>query len=53
MHALSKSDYAILTYILHIFAFCRRPKGGHGTMAPPKYAPGCACLSVHITLVTA
>ena len=27
MHALLESDYAILTHILHFFAFCRGPKG--------------------------
>ena len=27
MHALLESDYAFLTYILHLFVLCRGPKG--------------------------
>ena len=54
MHALSESDYAILTYILHIFALCRGPKwGGMAQYSHPKYIPGCACLNGHSILVTA
>ena len=54
MHALLESDYAILTYILHIFALCRGPKGeGAWHNAPsPKHTPGCACLNGHSILVT-
>ena len=55
MHAVLKSDYAILTYILHFFALCRGPKGGMAQRPRLhfKYAPGCACLNGHSTLVTA
>ena len=48
MNALLRSDYAILTYNLHFFALCRGPKGGGAWHnAPPKYAPGCACINGH------
>ena len=53
MHALLQSGYAILTNILNFFVLGRGPKGGHGTMPPPKYAPGCACFNRHSILVTA
>ena len=35
MHALLESDYAILTYILHFFAWCRGPKEGARHNTPP------------------
>ena len=35
MHALLKSDYAILSYILLFFALCHGPKWGYGTILPP------------------
>ena len=51
MHALLYSDYATLTYILHFFALCRRPKGGggggHVTMSPK------TPLDEHVLMVTA
>ena len=51
MHALLKSDYAILTYILHFFALCRGPKsGGMAQYSHPKYVPGCACFNGHSIL---
>ena len=54
MRALLKSDYAILTYILYLFALCRGPKeGGMTQCSHPKYAPRCACLNGHSILVTA
>ena len=55
MNALLESDYAILPFIFHFIALCRGPKegGAHGTMPPPKYAPGCAFRNGHNILVTA
>ena len=54
MHALLEYDYAILTYILHIFALCRGPKwGAMAQYSHPKYVPGYACFNGHSILVTA
>ena len=55
MHALLKSDYAILKYILHFFGLRLGPKGRGMAQCPalPKYAPGCACLNGHSILVKA
>ena len=54
MHALLKSEYAILMYILHFFALCRGPMSeGMAQYSHPKYVPGCACLNGHSILVTA
>ena len=54
MHALLELNCAILTYILHFFALCCRPKsGGMAQYSHPKYVPGCACLNGHSILVTA
>ena len=54
MHALLKSDYTILTYILQFFALSRGPRGGGmAQYFHPKYAPGCACLNGHSILVIA
>ena len=48
MHALLESNYAILTYILHLFTLCRGPKGAwHNT--PTLNTP----LDVHVLIVTA
>ena len=51
MHALLESNYAILTYILHFFAFCVAQRGGKGkgTMPPTLNTP----LDVHVLMVTA
>ena len=48
MHALLQPDYAILTYILHFNALYRGPRGGEGTISPPKYT-----LDVHVLMVAA
>ena len=54
MHALLESDYAILLYILHLFALYRGPKSGSmAQYSHPKYVSGCACLNGHSILVTA
>ena len=49
MNALLESDYAILMYILHIFALCCGPKWGewHNTPSLNTY------LDVHVLMVTA
>ena len=49
MHALLESDYAILTYILHIFALCRglNPEAWHDTPTLN------TSLDVHVLMVTA
>ena len=54
MQALLESDYAILTYILLLFALCRGPKGGWAwhNAPSPKYAPECACLNGRSIIVT-
>ena len=48
MHALVKSDYAILTYILHFFALCRGPKWGAWLNSPILNTS----LDVHVLMVT-
>ena len=51
MHALLESDYAILTYILPLFALYLGLKGGggHGIMPPPLNTS----LDVHVLMATA
>ena len=49
MHASLESDYAILTYILHLIALCRGPKWGEWYNTPPLNTS----LDVHVLMVTA
>ena len=49
MHALLESDYAILTYILRIFALCRGPKWRAWHNTPTQNTS----LDVHVLMVTA
>ena len=53
MHALLKSDYAILTYILHSFALCRGPKGRGMAQCPAPPPHQNTPLDVHVLMVTA
>ena len=50
MHALLKSDYAILMYILHFFALCSGPKRGGSWHNTPTLNTS---LDVHVLMVTA
>ena len=50
MHALIQSDFAILTYILHFFAWCLDPRGRvHGPVPSSLNTP----LNVNVLIVTA